>query len=128
MNEADTCCNEVVPHLQATGWDDEPHSIAEQRMITDRRIVQIGRGFVRSSRPPLSRIAPCGGAVSRRAGAFIGNNGALIRLVEARAHRPRSRGSGFPEPADWYPADGLGHPEEADYIGEVSQQLSGDAA
>lgn len=45
--EADTCRTDVVPRLQAVGWDDEPHSIAEQRTITDGRIVPVGRGFVR---------------------------------------------------------------------------------
>lgn len=39
-----------MPKLQAAGWDDEPHSIAEQRTITDGRIVPVGKGFVR--RPP----------------------------------------------------------------------------
>ncbi len=50
MNEADTCRKYVVPRLQAVGWDDEPHSIAEQRTITDGRIVPAGKGFVR--KPP----------------------------------------------------------------------------
>ena len=36
--------------LQAAGWDDEPHSIAEQRTITDGRIIPVGKGFVR--KPP----------------------------------------------------------------------------
>ncbi len=49
MNEADTCRKQVVPLLQAAGWDDEPHSIAEQRTITDGRIVPVGKGFVRKS-------------------------------------------------------------------------------
>ncbi len=48
--EADTCRKFVVPLLQAAGWDNEPHSIAEQRSITDGRIVPVGTGFVR--RPP----------------------------------------------------------------------------
>jgi type I restriction enzyme, R subunit len=48
--EADTCRKFVVPKLQAAGWDDEPYSIAEQRTITDGRIVPVGKGFVR--RPP----------------------------------------------------------------------------
>lgn len=48
--EADTCRKLVVPALQAAGWDDEPHSIAEQRSITDGRIVPVGKGFVR--KPP----------------------------------------------------------------------------
>ena len=50
MNKADTCRREVVPALLAAGWDDEPHSIAEQRTITDGRIVPAGHGFVR--KPP----------------------------------------------------------------------------
>jgi type I restriction enzyme R subunit len=48
--EADTCRKLVVPKLQAAGWDDEPHSIAEQRTITDGRIVPVGKGFMR--KPP----------------------------------------------------------------------------
>jgi hypothetical protein len=34
-NEADTCRKFVVPKLQAAGWDNEPHSIAEQRFFTE---------------------------------------------------------------------------------------------
>ena len=34
-SEADTCRKLVVPQLQTAGWDNEPHSIAEQRTITD---------------------------------------------------------------------------------------------
>ena len=33
--------------LQAAGWDNEPYSIAEQRTITDGRIVPVGKGFIR---------------------------------------------------------------------------------
>ena len=47
LTEADTCRRFVVPKLQAAGWDNEPHSIAEQRTITDGRIVPLGKGFVR---------------------------------------------------------------------------------
>jgi type I restriction enzyme R subunit len=50
MNEADTCRKFVVPKLQAAGWDIEPHSIAEQRTVTDGRIVPAGKEFIR--RPP----------------------------------------------------------------------------
>ncbi len=50
MNEADTCRRYVIPRLQQAGWDDEPHAIAEQRTITDGRIVPVGQGFVR--KPP----------------------------------------------------------------------------
>src|SRR5260370_40284216 len=48
--EADTCRKFVVPKLQDAGWDNEPHSIAEQRTITDGRVVPVGKGFVR--KPP----------------------------------------------------------------------------
>jgi type I restriction enzyme R subunit len=50
LTEADTCRKFVVPKLQAAGWDSEPHSIAEQRTITDGRIVPVGQGFIR--KPP----------------------------------------------------------------------------
>jgi hypothetical protein len=49
-NEADTCRKFVVPKLQAAGWDTEPHSIAEQRTITDGRVIPVGKGFIR--KPP----------------------------------------------------------------------------
>ena len=50
LTEADTCRKFVVPKLVDAGWDSEPHSIAEQRTITDGRIVPVGKGFVR--KPP----------------------------------------------------------------------------
>ncbi len=50
LTEADTCRKFVVPMLQAAGWDTEPHSIAEQRTITDGRIVPVRQGFIR--KPP----------------------------------------------------------------------------
>ena len=49
-NEADTCRKFVVPGLQSAGWDNDPHSIAEQRTITDGRVIPVGKGFVR--KPP----------------------------------------------------------------------------
>ena len=36
--------------MQKAGWDGEPHSIAEQRSITDGRIIPVGKGFIR--KPP----------------------------------------------------------------------------
>jgi len=48
--EADTCRKFVVPRLQGASWENEPHSIAEQRTITDGRIIPVGKGFVR--KPP----------------------------------------------------------------------------
>lgn len=50
LSEADTCRKFVVPKLVAAGWDNDPHSIAEQRTITDGRIIPVGKGFVR--KPP----------------------------------------------------------------------------
>lgn len=50
-SEADTCRKYVVPKLLAAGWDTDPHSIAEQRNITDGRIIPVGKaGFIR--KPP----------------------------------------------------------------------------
>lgn len=49
LTEADTCRKFVVPKLQAAGWDSKPHSIAEQRTITDGRIVPVGKSFVRKA-------------------------------------------------------------------------------
>ena len=43
LSEADTCRKLVVPKLQTAGWDDAPHSIAEQRSITDGRIIPVGK-------------------------------------------------------------------------------------
>jgi type I restriction enzyme R subunit len=48
-SEAETCRAFVVPALLASGWDQEPHSIAEQRSITDGRIVPVGKSFVRKA-------------------------------------------------------------------------------
>jgi type I restriction enzyme R subunit len=50
LTESDTCRKHVVPKLQAAGWDNDPHSIAEQRTITDGRVVPVGKGFIR--KPP----------------------------------------------------------------------------
>jgi type I restriction enzyme R subunit len=42
MTEADTCRKYVVPLMVAAGWDNDPHSIAEQRTFTDGRIIVHG--------------------------------------------------------------------------------------
>lgn len=48
--EADTCRKYVVPKLLTLGWDSDPHSIAEQRTITDGRVIPVGKeGFIRRS-------------------------------------------------------------------------------
>lgn len=48
--EADTCRLYVLPRLQAAGWEKEPHFLAEQRPITDGRIIPGTRSHTR--RPP----------------------------------------------------------------------------
>ena len=40
--EADTCRKYITPALHAVGWDDPPHSIAQERTFTDGRIVLVG--------------------------------------------------------------------------------------
>ena len=57
LTEADTCRKYVVPMLQGDGWDNDPHSIAEQRFFTDGRIIVRGSqatvGFLKM--PPISQ-------------------------------------------------------------------------
>ena len=36
-NENDTCRKLMVPKLQAAGWEDDPHSIADQRWFPEQR-------------------------------------------------------------------------------------------
>jgi type I restriction enzyme R subunit len=80
MSEADTCTKYVVPRLRAAGWDDEPHSFAEQRTFTDGRVVSIGvtRRLPRKRADYLLRYTP----------------DFLIAVVEAKAEHK-------------HPADGL---------------------
>lgn len=51
-NEADTCRMLITPKLQSAGWENEPHSIAEQRCFTDGRIIVHG---TRAKRRPGKR-------------------------------------------------------------------------
>ena len=41
-SEADTNRKYVVPALLAYGWDTEPHAIADQRNVTDSRVIPVG--------------------------------------------------------------------------------------
>src|SRR5947209_4548542 len=101
LTEADTCRKFVVPKLQAAGWDNEPHSIAEQRTITDGRIVPVGKGFVRKPSKPtcshsvrLRSLGACGlcGETSwlnaylfqMRAGRLLD---VFVQAVPVRVHR-----------------------------------------
>lgn len=42
-NEADTCRQHVVPRLRDSGWETDPHSIAEQKTFTDGRVLLRGK-------------------------------------------------------------------------------------
>lgn len=42
LTEADTCTRCVVPKLRSSGWDDAPHSFAQEHCFTDGRIILIG--------------------------------------------------------------------------------------
>lgn len=50
MTEADTCRLLITPKLQAAGWENDPHSIAEQHSFTDGRIVVRGNQAERRKR------------------------------------------------------------------------------
>lgn len=47
MNEADTCRAYVLPRLNAAGWDDDVHSIIEQKTFTDGRIIPMSNKIKR---------------------------------------------------------------------------------
>jgi type I restriction enzyme R subunit len=42
ITEADTCRLYVLPKLEASGWNEDPHSFTEQKTFTDGRIVVAG--------------------------------------------------------------------------------------
>ena len=42
LTEADTATRLIVPRLRSAGWDDAPHSFAQEHCFTDGRIVLIG--------------------------------------------------------------------------------------
>jgi hypothetical protein len=50
MTEADTCRLLITPKLQAAGWENDPHSIAEQHSFTDGRLVVRGNQAERRKR------------------------------------------------------------------------------
>lgn len=52
-NEADTCRKYVLPKLIDAGWDNDPHSVTEQRTFTDGRIVVSG---AKVRRRPKKRV------------------------------------------------------------------------
>src|ERR1700730_17307843 len=53
MNETDTCRKYVAPKLLDADWDSDTHSIAEQRSLTDGRIVAVGE---KAHRRPRKRV------------------------------------------------------------------------
>ena len=42
ITEADTCRKYILPKVIQSGWDNDPHSFAEQKTFTDGRIVLLG--------------------------------------------------------------------------------------
>jgi type I restriction enzyme R subunit len=59
LTEADTGRIYIIPKLKEAGWDTDPHSIAEQRTITDGRIVPVGKGFVRKTPKRVDYRSAC---------------------------------------------------------------------
>jgi hypothetical protein len=58
LSETDTSGKFIIPKLQAAGWDNDPHSIAEQRSVMDRRIIPAAKGFIRRPYCKLDRKNP----------------------------------------------------------------------
>ncbi len=50
LTEADTSTKYVVPRLRASGWDDSPHSFAQEHSFTDGRIVLVGTRVKRKNK------------------------------------------------------------------------------
>lgn len=83
----------MVPLLQKAGWEDEPHSIAEQRTITDGRIIPTGKGFIR--KPP-----------KRADYLLFYERGFPLAVVEAKADW-KSAGDGLQQAKDYAEMLGL---------------------
>tara|TARA_B100000315_G_C14308584_1_gene465261 strand:- start:285 stop:491 length:207 start_codon:yes stop_codon:yes gene_type:complete len=47
LNEADTCRVYVTPKIKEAGWEQQPHSITEQKTFTDGRVEVQGNSFRR---------------------------------------------------------------------------------
>ncbi len=73
MNEADTCRKFIVPLLQAAGWDNEPHSIAEECPLTDGQLQLVA---VRKHLSDLLKVPPIShdGNVNETIGKFSGRD------------------------------------------------------
>lgn len=92
-NEADTCRKYVVPKLTESRWDDDPHSIWEQKTFTDGRIVVAGNKVRR--RP------------QKRADYLLRyNRDFLIAVVEAKADYKTS-GAGLQQAKEYAEILGL---------------------
>jgi len=63
MNEADTCRKFVVPKLQTSGWDSEPHSLSEQVTFTKRHERTIQRKDLDALRGSLYRFNAIRGTI-----------------------------------------------------------------
>lgn len=120
MNEADTCRTYVVPKLQAAGWDNDPFSIAEQRIFTN----------------PKGRIRIIGGRIVRgkpkRADYLLRyRRDYPIAVVEAKANH-KTPGAGLAQAKEYaaildlkfaYATNGLGI-VEFDFLTGVERSLS----
>jgi hypothetical protein len=51
LTQADICRKYVVPELQVAAWDNEPHSIAEQRFFTGTDEEKSAPDFKKPSTP-----------------------------------------------------------------------------
>lgn len=115
--EADTCRKYVLPKLVDAGWDNDPHSIAEQRTFTDGRIVVIGERARRK--------------VSKRADYLLRHTrDFLIAVVEAKREY-ETPGEGLQKAKDYaeildlkfaYSTNGLGI-VEYDYFTGLEREL-----
>ncbi|MCI0535331.1 MAG: DEAD/DEAH box helicase family protein [Verrucomicrobiales bacterium] len=114
--EADTCRTLITPKLRVSGWETDPHSIAEQRFFTDGRIVVHGNKALRRKGKRADHIL-------RYARDFA------IAVVEAK---PEPAATGLQQAKDYaeilqlkfaYSTNGL-HIIEFDYITGLERELN----
>lgn len=58
--KADTCRKFATPLILSAWWDNAPHSIVDQRFITDSGIVSVGQGFM----PHPPKVVCCSAPLS----------------------------------------------------------------
>ena len=85
--EADNCRKYLVPKLIEAGWDDEPHSIAEQRTFTDGRIVVMGKKVRRKKKKRADYVVDNTGDIAKTRDQVLG----ILRELESRVERGDSQ-------------------------------------